>query len=32
MLGIVGIYVGKTFEKAKGRPNYIIHKNLNFDE
>lgn len=32
MLGIVGIYVGKNFEKAKGRPVYIVHKRLNLEE
>jgi polyisoprenyl-phosphate glycosyltransferase len=32
MLGIVGIYVGKTFEKAKGRPIYIVHKSLNMED
>ena len=28
-LGIVGVYVGKTFEEAKGRPRYIIEKMVN---
>ena len=28
-LGMVGVYVGKTFEKAKGRPVFIIQKQLN---
>jgi glycosyltransferase involved in cell wall biosynthesis len=32
MLGIVGIYVGKTFEKTKERPVYIVHKRLNLKE
>jgi dolichol-phosphate mannosyltransferase len=29
ILGIVGIYVGKTFEKVKDRPNYIIQEKQN---
>lgn len=29
MLGIVGIYVGKNFEKSKNRPVYIIQKRIN---
>jgi dolichol-phosphate mannosyltransferase len=29
ILGIVGIYVGKTFEKAKDRPTFIIDKTIN---
>ncbi len=29
MLGLVGIYVGKTFEKAKNRPLYLIQQKLN---
>lgn len=28
-LGLVGIYVGKTFEQSKHRPYYIIQKKLN---
>ena len=32
MLGIVGIYVGKTFEKTKSRPAYIIQEALNIDD
>lgn len=31
-LGLVGIYVGKTFEQSKQRPNYIVHKIINHDE
>jgi len=31
ILGIVGIYIGKTFEKVKDRPVYIIDKVLNSD-
>ena len=30
ILGIVGIYVGKTFEKVKERPLFIIKDSLNF--
>lgn len=28
-LGMVGVYVGKTFEKAKGRPVFLIQEQLN---
>ncbi len=28
-LGIIGIYLGKTFEQVKERPNFVIHKKLN---
>lgn len=31
-LGLVGIYVGKTFEQSKQRPKYIIHQKLNDNE
>jgi glycosyltransferase involved in cell wall biosynthesis len=31
VLGIVGIYVGKAFEKVKGRPVYIIDEEVNND-
>jgi dolichol-phosphate mannosyltransferase len=30
-LGIVGLYVGKTFEGVKGRPIYIVEKNTEED-
>jgi len=30
-LGIVGIYLGKTFEQTKSRPLYIIDKKVNMD-
>jgi dolichol-phosphate mannosyltransferase len=30
ILGIIGIYLGKTFEQVKGRPSHIIDKKLNF--
>lgn len=29
ILGIIGIYLGKTFDKVKERPTYIISKKLN---
>ena len=29
VLGLVGIYVGKSFEKIKGRPVFVIDENLN---
>ncbi len=29
ILGVVGIYIGKTFERVKDRPLYIIDKQLN---
>ncbi|HSC40004.1 MAG TPA: hypothetical protein VLD19_19105, partial [Chitinophagaceae bacterium] len=28
-LGVVGLYVGKTFEEVKGRPIYIIEQKIN---
>jgi glycosyltransferase involved in cell wall biosynthesis len=31
-LGVVGIYLGKTFEQVKNRPNYIVDVVLNDDE
>lgn len=31
-LGLVGVYVGKSFEQSKGRPIFIIDQQLNFDE
>jgi len=32
ILGILGIYVGKMFEKIKDRPVFIIQDKINFDE
>jgi polyisoprenyl-phosphate glycosyltransferase len=32
ILGIVGLYIGKTFEKVKDRPFYIVKDYLNFNE
>jgi dolichol-phosphate mannosyltransferase len=31
VLGILGLYLGKTFETAKARPPYLIHETRNFD-
>jgi dolichol-phosphate mannosyltransferase len=31
VLGIVGLYIGKTFEKVKNRPLYIIMDSINID-
>lgn len=31
VLGLVGIYVGKAFEEAKGRPIYIIDEEINHE-
>lgn len=31
LLGLIGLYVGKTFEKANGGPSYILQKSLNTD-
>jgi dolichol-phosphate mannosyltransferase len=28
-LGIIGLYLGKTFEAAKGRPIYIVSEGIN---
>ena len=32
MIGMTGIYIGKTFDKIKGRPLYIVRERLNFGE
>lgn len=31
MLGIVGIYIGKIFDRVKGRPTFIVEQTINFD-
>ena len=31
LIGMVGLYIGKTFENVKNRPKYIIREMLNFD-
>jgi glycosyltransferase involved in cell wall biosynthesis len=31
LMGVLGIYIGKTFEEAKGRPLYVIKDTVNFD-
>lgn len=31
-IGLIGLYVGKVFNEAKGRPHYIIDKTINIDE
>ena len=32
IIGIVGLYIGKTFENAKNRPKYIVKSELNIDK
>jgi dolichol-phosphate mannosyltransferase len=31
LMGVLGIYIGKTFEEAKGRPLYIVKETTNFE-
>jgi len=31
-IGVLGIYVGKIYEEAKGRPNYIVESLVGFEE
>jgi polyisoprenyl-phosphate glycosyltransferase len=31
LMGVLGIYIGKTFEEAKGRPLYIVKETINFE-
>ncbi len=31
LIGVVGIYLGKLFEKAKDRPTFIVNEKLNID-
>lgn len=32
ILGVVGLYVGRTFDTVKNRPLYLVKENLNLDE
>lgn len=32
LIGVVGLYIGKTFDKVKGRPTYIVKSSINFDK
>ena len=32
ILGILGIYIGKTFDNVKERPIFIVEKKVNIDE
>ena len=32
MLGITGLYIGKIFDRVKGRPVFIIGETINFSE
>lgn len=32
IVGITGLYIGKTFDKVKGRPTYIAKEKINLDE
>lgn len=31
LMGVLGIYIGKTFDEAKRRPLYIVRETVNFD-
>ena len=31
-LGVIGIYVGRTYKDVRGRPHYIIKDSMGFDE
>lgn len=31
MLGVTGIYIGKIFDRVKGRPTFIIDESINFE-
>jgi glycosyltransferase involved in cell wall biosynthesis len=31
-LGVIGTYLGRTFDQVKQRPNYIVHRQLNMNE
>ncbi len=30
-LGLIGVYIGRVFDEVKDRPDYIIDKQINFD-
>lgn len=30
MLGVTGIYIGKIFDRVKGRPTFIVDEIINF--
>jgi len=32
IVGITGLYIGKTFDKVKGRPTYIVKEKINVNE
>ena len=32
MLGVTGIYIGKIYDRVKGRPTFIISETLNMDK
>jgi len=32
LMGVLGIYIGKTFDEAKHRPLYIVKETVNFDD
>ena len=32
VLGVIGVYLGKAFDKLKNRPTYIIEKNINIEK
>ena len=32
MLGVTGLYIGKIYDRVKGRPLYIIGETINFDD
>lgn len=31
LMGLIGIYIGKIYEQAKGRPSYLVSDKLNFE-